>query len=111
MDVVDLAEVAGVNRDTIAAIEKGKGFRTSSLTKIERALGQLEEEMGIDTPVAPSAPTGLVEFEVTGDFGVRVVVRGPVSDLPELQRSVTELVRGMKSRSDDDHGDETDASA
>lgn len=110
MDVVDLAEVAGVNRDTIAAIEKGKGFRTSSLTKIERALGQLEEEMGIDTPITPSNPTGLVEFEVTGDFGVRVVVRGPVADLPELQRSVAELVRGMKSRSDDDHGDESDAS-
>jgi hypothetical protein len=37
-----------------------------------------------------------VEFTVEGNFGVRAVVRGPVRDMPELQKAVAELLRDMR---------------
>lgn len=46
-----LAEEAGVSRDTLFAIEEGKGFRRDSLTKLERRLGEVEEELGITDPL------------------------------------------------------------
>lgn len=77
-NIGELADAAGVNRDTVSAIEAGEGFRRSSLTKIENALQSAEDEAGISAPPAPAA--GLVEIEVDGD---RIVVRGPVTD-PDL---------------------------
>jgi transcriptional regulator with XRE-family HTH domain len=56
IDVKPLAELAGVNRDTLAAIEAGQGFRTSSLGKIKRALEQLEEAASRVACVTGSQP-------------------------------------------------------
>lgn len=55
---------------------------------------------------ASSSEHGMVEFEVSGDFGVRVVVKGPVSDRAELEDSVLRLIRQMKRS-----GDEADTPA
>jgi len=62
-----------------------------------RTLSDLEHEMGMDEP-DPSrrAEPNLIEFEVTGDFGVRVVVKGPVENAAELEASVARLIRDMK---------------
>ena len=56
LDIYELADEAGVNRETVSAIEKGKGFRRASLTKIENALDRLETEAGLNAPPRESEP-------------------------------------------------------
>lgn len=94
----DLANEAGVNRDTLGAIENGQGYRASSLTKIEQALERIEHEVGMDAPPAGGKPndSGLIEFDISGDFGVHLVVRGPVADADALQRQVIGIIREIR---------------
>lgn len=102
MDKIDLAKEAGVSRDTLAAIEAGEGFRRSSLTKIEKALDALEEEVGIDSPPGRPQETAerFLEFTVNGLYGAEsVVVRGPVEDREALLEMVERLMRGGQQRS------------
>lgn len=92
----ELAAMAGVARDTLAAIEEGQGFRRSSLTKIERALDEAEAEAGIDAPPAKVSADeqDLVEFRVEGVLGVQaVVVRGPVRDVREFEGSIARILQ------------------
>lgn len=74
----DLAIEANVNRDTVAAIERGQGYRGSSLAKLKAALDRLEEEAGINAP-PPTAEQEAVEFEIhiEGEPSVTVIARGP----------------------------------
>lgn len=93
-----LAVEAELNRDTIAAVEKGGGSNPSR-RKVHETLLRLEEEAGLlaasDAPASAAQPH-LIEIEVTGDFGVRVVVKGPVEDEAEIVAAAMKLVRGMK---------------
>lgn len=92
----ELAELAGVSRDTLAAIEDGQGFRRSSLTKIEKALDEVEAEAGIEAPPVDvrADEQDLVEFRVEGVLGVQaVVVRGPVRDVREFEGSIARILR------------------
>lgn len=74
----ELGRLAGVNRDTIAAIKKGQGFRRSSLTKLEKALDGLEREAGYD---APRVETTEFEFRLgPGEDPMVIVVRGPQAE-------------------------------
>lgn len=80
------------------AIEGDDSVRASTYGKIEAALDRLWSEMGMDDPDTGAAHgSGLVEFEVSGDFGVRVVVKGPVADRAELEESVLHLIRQMRA--------------
>lgn len=60
----ELAREANVGRHTLSAIEKGEGFRRSSLTKLERALDSLETEAGFDAPDAAGGDEDLMTVEV-----------------------------------------------
>lgn len=97
MSVSALAKRAGVDRGSLAALEEGRTVRDTTVAAVLRALADLEHEMGMDVP-GPAAPAQphLIEFEVTGDFGVRIVVKGPVEDAAELEASVARLIRDMK---------------
>lgn len=94
----ELADLAGVSRETVAAIEAGEGFRRSSLAKIENALTAFEELHGITAPPRPTDPAPaaprVVTFHLTGS-GIDVALTGPVEDLAELQATVQELLRTM----------------
>lgn len=101
MSKLELADLAGVSRDTLAAIEAGQGFRRSSLTKIEKALGEAEAEAGIDAPPTKVASDDqdLVEFRVEGVLGVSsVVVRGPVRDVREFEGSIARILRQVQQQ-------------
>lgn len=103
-----LADEAGVNRDTIGAIETGKGFTQRTLTAIETALERLEAEAGLDIPAASEDDgegVSVWEFEVKGVGDATVVVRGPVHDAAELEESVIRILRRMRQQ----EGNETDA--
>jgi transcriptional regulator with XRE-family HTH domain len=105
VDKKELAAAAGVNRNTLAAIEAGESFNRTSLAKIERALDSLELEAGINAPihVAPDAQD-LVEFRIEGVLGVAsVVVRGPVKDVREFEGSIARILRQIQQGEPDSH--------
>jgi transcriptional regulator with XRE-family HTH domain len=98
MSVSALAKRAGVDRGSLAALEEGRTVRDTTVAAVLRTLADLEHEMGMDEPdpVRPAQPH-MIEIEVTGDFGVRVVVKGPVEDEAEVVEAAMKLVRGMKN--------------
>jgi transcriptional regulator with XRE-family HTH domain len=105
MDKKELAGEAGVNRNTLAAIEAGESFNRTSLAKIERALTALEQEAGFDAPPAGVSvdEQDLVEFRVEGVLGVQaVVVRGPVRDVREFEGSIARILRQVQAAKPDD---------
>lgn len=101
MSVSALAKKAGVDRGSLTALEEGRTVRDTTAAAIMRTLADLEHEMGMDVPEpTQSAQPHLIEIEVTGDFGVRVVVKGPVEDEAEIVAAAMKLVRGMKADGD-----------
>ena len=102
MSKLELAEQAGISRDTLAAIERGEGFRRSSLTKVERVLDELEEEAGIHAP-APAESEGprLATFDVSGEGGFHIVVSGPIEDADLLKRQVVDIIQAMRKAEQD----------
>lgn len=85
----------GIDRDTLVrAIDGDETVRPTSLMKIETALDKLEEEMSSERDGMPSE---IAEIHVT-DGGREIVVRGPVSDLRELEESVARLMLKLDSR-------------
>lgn len=99
MSVQALAREAHVDRGRLAALEKGDpSVRSSTIGAVEAALSRLEQEIGMD---APSTASNEIEFRVSGNFGVDVVVRGPVTDLAALEASVARLVSQMQSNESD----------
>lgn len=96
MSQAELAHEAGVNRDTIGALEKGESVRHSTVRIVGEALDRLEAEAATPAPDAEQGEAHVMEFEVSGDFGVRVVVRGPVGDAEALEASVARLVRNIR---------------
>lgn len=98
MTVKGLAERAGIDRGRLAALEAGDPtIRQTTVGAVERALSLLEHELGIDHPTGDEI-ADVVEFRVAGNFGVDVVVKGPVRDLQALEDSVARLVERMQAR-------------
>lgn len=99
MTLKGLAEESGVDRDTLSKIEKGGPSRGSTIGMINSTLDRLEHEMGMDLPAAASdlPAEGLVEFSVSGNFGVSVIVKGPIKDIAELQAAAARLVEQMQA--------------
>jgi len=101
----ELADAAGVSRDTRAAIEAGEGFRRVSLTKIERALDAAEEEAGIGAPPPPQPRAGephMVTIRGTRGGDVDVVVSGPIDDIDKLAATVERLLLATEKKKDDE---------
>lgn len=79
----------------------------STMTRFEKAFDWLIAKdpddpldwspLAQDQPVAAaSTQEGLMEIEVTGDFGVRVIVRAPVSNADELERAAAKIIRDIR---------------
>lgn len=101
LDKKGLAQEAGVNRNTLAAIERGDSFNRSSLAKLERTLDALEKEAGFDAPPAMAAANevDLVEFRIEGVLGVQaVVVKGPVKDVRQFEGSIARILRQVQTQ-------------
>jgi predicted transcriptional regulator len=95
--IKDLAEAAQVDRGRLSALESGTSHpRASTVGAILRTLERLErDEFG---EPKTNDNSDLVEFEVAGNFGVRVVVKGPVRDRAELEESVLRLISRMQEQ-------------
>lgn len=96
---LELARLAGVDRGTLANIEEGGSYRRDKFKAVDAALFALEEEAGMDAPPPEPATSsgGLIEFEVEGDGGYRVVVRGPIANAEDLERSVARIVETIRN--------------
>lgn len=95
LHVNELAELAGVNRDTLSAIEAGKGFRRTSLSKVENALTQFEELHGITAPPLPEQTvqaTGPRIVTLRNDVGEVVLDRTGMTE-EELVSTARALLR------------------
>lgn len=98
MTIKDLATEAGLSRDTLSDLESGSSHRTLTLTKVQRTLDSLEGESGASAPRSD----GLIEFSLSAAPDIRVSLRGPVSDMEELENSIYRLVRKIRAEHDDD---------
>lgn len=95
MTVSELARRADVDRSYLSRFLTGKVQpSTRILGAIDKALDDFEHEVG-DTPADRD---DLIEYRVSGNFGVDVVVKGPIRDAEELERSVTRLIRQMQAK-------------
>jgi transcriptional regulator with XRE-family HTH domain len=93
MFVKDLADLAHVDRGQLAKWEKGEvTVRDATALAVERALDRFEEE--VSGPY-DDTESNVVTFRLKGNFGVDVTLAGPVDNLPELEASVTRLLRSM----------------
>lgn len=101
----ELARVADIDPGTVRKILEGKPGHVSKERAVDQALARLAAESGIEDAAESvtlgegqtvgHVKNGLIEFEVGGNFGVSVVVRGPVADRAELEKSVLRLIQGM----------------
>jgi hypothetical protein len=87
--VRELQQRSGISREAITSAEQG----TASAATYDRldAWFTRHELTGSSGPQHT-----LVEFEVHGDAGVRVVVRGPIADAEELERSVARIIASIR---------------
>lgn len=96
MTVKELATRAGVDRGRLAKLEAGDpSVRATTIGAVESTLDEVEQ-LTSDLPSQAPEDNGMVEFKVTGNFGVDVVVKGPVENLDALEASVSRLVARMQ---------------
>lgn len=95
--VRELASKSGISREALTAAEKDEAS-VGTYERIEAWLSAFEEETGADDPTsAPPNGGPTVEFHVTGNFGVDVVGKGPVSHIGEIEAAVERLVRAAQA--------------
>lgn len=95
-----LAKLAGMDPATLRDAEADSESTTDlTYSRIFRALDDFEHETSSEAEEAAeesAAGAGLVEFRVSGNFGVDVTVKGPIADLPELKAAVADLIREVR---------------
>jgi transcriptional regulator with XRE-family HTH domain len=107
LTIKELAEQAGVSRDTLSDWERdARNPQSETVEAVRAALDRLEEEMGIKAPPNHGPSPGMLRFEVTGGYGAdALVVEGPVENLAELEAMIDRIMRGGASRRDRDSED------
>jgi transcriptional regulator with XRE-family HTH domain len=97
LSVQALAKRAHIDRDTLKRVEDGRdGVRELTLSAIDRALSELEQEIGMDDPDPESS---VVRFTVRGVYGAEaIVVEGPVANIADLEASVDRIMRRLNQQ-------------
>lgn len=93
----DFATATGLARQTISRAERGDPSTTpTTYERLELWLDNFEtetDEGAQEAPIPHAAETDTVEFHLQGVFGAAdVLVKGPVSHLPELEAAVARLL-------------------
>ena len=108
----EIAVEADLNRDTVSAIEAGKGGMKSR-RQLEDALARLEDEAGhtalsiaeaatSEEPPAAAAAPPMIRFTVEGVYGAKaLVVEGPVENIAELEAAVDKIMRRLAGEQGD----------
>lgn len=90
--VRELQQRSGISREAITSAEAGTAS-PATYERLDAWFGRLETRSGPD-----ARSTAQVEFEVHGAGGLRVVVRGPMAEVEELERSVARIARTLRRR-------------
>lgn len=95
-----LAKRAHVDRDTLRSLEEGHdGVRETTVGAVERALNELEQEIGMNDPERIGQ---VVRFVVRGVYGAdALIVEGPVENIAELEASVDRIMRRLRGSEDE----------
>lgn len=114
-----LDEARQAHQISIERISKAAGYKSNqnwydvrdgkrpveTLIRFEQALQTLVENPGdiADEPatVLRSTSEGLIEVELTGDFGVRIVVRGSVNNAEQLEEFTSRVLRDLRGSRED----------
>lgn len=114
MTQTQIADEAGISRDTVHAVESGGGSMRSR-RKITDALDRLEDEADLG-PIAGEQPTPaptptlpipgrdekVVRFIVRNVYGAEaLVVEVPPENMDELERAVDRIMRRLQARGPD----------
>jgi hypothetical protein len=87
-----LHQRSGISREAITSAEAG----TASSATYERLDAWFARHEPPSSPETVPLDHSQVEFEVHGDRGLRIVVRGPMADVEELERSVARIARDIR---------------
>lgn len=108
-----MAELIGHGRSSIAKIEAGERVQNQFeiVGAMDKVLADYERRSGLDLPSQVEQPaaasgdqgSGVMEFDIMGDFGVHVVVKGPVTDADTLRRQAAALIREIRESRGGDH--------
>lgn len=90
--VREFAEASGVSRNAVTAAEDGHASE-GTYQRLEAWLDAFDHESGSDLP---SSVVETIEFVVEGDFGVKVTVRGPITNRHDLQAAASEIIRSIR---------------
>lgn len=92
------AKLAGLDPETLRKAEADADSTTElTYSRAIKALDDFEHETSSEAEEVAADSGALVEFRVTGNFGVDVVVKGPVANMPQLQEAVAEIIRNVRS--------------
>jgi hypothetical protein len=94
------AEHAKISRVTVKkAVDGDEGVLERNLRRIEKALDDLEEEMGIEPEdLQQASSSGPLTFQMTTPDGMEIIVSGPVEDADKLREQVTKLIEEFKGK-------------
>ena len=92
-------EQTGIDRKTLRrAVAGAESTRPSTYAAIEVALSKLEERVGAagmtPSPIGPD----YIEFDVSGEGGFHVVVKGPIKDAALLREQVSAIIRDIRAK-------------
>lgn len=86
----------GIDRKTLnRAMEGLASVRPNTYRQIEDWLTKLETEKSGFAGTPHEDESRVVTFRLSGNFGIDVVVSGPVENIDELRQSVEQLIRHM----------------
>lgn len=99
----EFAEATGLSRQTIARAEEGDPRTTeTTFVRLEAFLDKFDYETSSEAEDAAAAGSGsdeqVVEYRLSGDFGVDLIVKGPVSNIAEMEASIGRLLAQMRSK-------------
>jgi hypothetical protein len=94
----EFQQTTGIDRKTLRRAVAGETHvRENTYRTIEDWIDRLERQsQGFEGLKAKDPADDLIEFELSGNFGVRVVVKGPIRDQEALEASVARLIREMR---------------
>jgi transcriptional regulator with XRE-family HTH domain len=100
----EFAKATGVSRGAITRAETGDPAATeATYLRLETWLDRYEHETSSDAVEAAEAAARqdgeehTVEYRLSGDFGVDLLVKGPVSNIAEMEASIGRLLDKMRS--------------
>jgi transcriptional regulator with XRE-family HTH domain len=102
----EFAKATGVSRGAITRAETGDPAATeATYLRLETWLDRFEHKTSSDAVEAAEAAAAssqveehTVEYRLSGDFGVDLLVKGPVSNIAEMEASIGRLLDRMRSK-------------